>query len=300
MSNNKSLKDSLSRYCQNKEKKIEEDDKIIESDYAIYEFKILSLLIKINLLLEYKNLNPELLEEIHTTLINLISDNYNDDTVTKDYLISEVDRLIKDNKNSSPASMLDSIKKEIDNMSLQEVEELSETINDCFEEYEENYIIKFLYQYISYRKYNIQNNNGIISNQEQTFTKKHPKIVGFGRFIKNASLTLMGESLKMSDKDIERLKNNNIVGVISSLQSTTKKRNSELTKKKKEYQMSLEAEYKKAFEERGLDYNIIMGKSAYISKKDYLERKKISAIDYQVIRAEIIAEVNEAMREKKF
>lgn len=285
------------------------NDKIMETENDLEcEPEMFLLSFKLAYLAEKNNLNDNSLIEIYEEIVNIIMSIYKDVSI-REHLINEIDKVIQDETYS-----FDNIKVELEELSLQDVEDLLEGIKTEYENKEgDNETVKLLSEYIDSRKGESQKQGNhcieedIVTEQKQSFSEKHPIITGFGKFAKNAGLSFIGTCLNMSDKEIEKLKSDDIFGVLTDLKSGAESQvaimqsqHDRTEAKRERYKKALEEEYKKGFSERGLDYDILKGNKKYYNKEYYLKSKNISNSDFQKILVQVRAEVKSAMQQRGY
>lgn len=187
---------------------LNESDKVIADDFLIA--------LKLAYISYDDTLNDTSKAEIYNETIEQVNE-LTEDANTRKYLKKRIDVLFQ------TTITLDDIKKDLDNYSTDTViiiikEYIAETIDDKKEKNTE--IKKWLVEYLAKRKAEEQPTEMLENEKfedERSFTEKHPLLTGFGRFIKNAGLTLIGEVLQMSDNEIEALKQSDAEGVIETL-----------------------------------------------------------------------------------
>ena len=251
-----SLKDNITIYTFNDESEkrgffsLNESDKVIADNFLI--------VLKLAYISYEDTLDNTSKDEIYNETIQQVNE-LTDDTNTRKYLKKRIDVLFQ------TSITFDDIKKDLDNYSTDEViiiikEYITETAEDRKEKTTE--IKKWLVEYLAKRKAEEQPTETIeneVVEEEKSFAEKHPLLTGFGRFAKNVGLTLVGEALQMSDKEIETLKQSDVGGVIETLYYTAESHKDDIAELKK----------KKAFEERGMDYDLYQSMSSF-EKSKYL------------------------------
>ncbi len=95
--------------------------------------------------------------------------------------------------------------------------------------------------------------------EEQSFSQKHPIVSGAGKLLKNIAISAVGDTLGMSNSEIENLKKSDAVGVLETLMGYSESCKDDIAEYKK----------KKAFEERGMDYDLYQSMSSF-EKSKYL------------------------------
>lgn len=166
----------------------------------------------------------------------------------------------KPHSNRNSMEELSILQESEDELSLQEVGDLLEGIKTEYENNAgDNETVTLLSRYIDSRKGESQKQENhcieenIVAEQKQSFSEKHPIITGFGKFFKNASITVLGNTLNMSDDEIEYLKETDAVGFVENMVSFIDTHREEIADWKKE----------KAFKDRGIDYDEYKSMNGY-------------------------------------
>lgn len=133
----------------------------------------------------------------------------------------------------------------------------------------------------------------------------------FLNFLKNAAIELGGSAMNLSNKDIEKLKNDDATEFVADLVGTVSDKSAEIVERQAEKDTEIEEkkatraliitqEYRKAFKKRGLDYDKLYGNKYKTDLDYYLKSINMSRDEYYQILSEIKAEVNSIIEYKGY